>query len=89
MVLADKHIAATVGAPGAIVTNAPMVPAFAARRLEFIKCLPGKMVGREDILPASLRKATIEPVNVMPPAKMDVSPRVVSANGGTRTNKNT
>jgi hypothetical protein len=66
-VFADKQTAATAGAPGAMVKNAPMVPALAASRLELIKCLPGRIVGREDILPASLRNATIEPVNVMPP----------------------
>lgn len=47
--------------------NAPIVPALAARRELLMRCRPGRMVGREDILPASLRKATIEPVNVMPP----------------------
>jgi hypothetical protein len=45
-----------------------MVATLVAKRVEFMTCLPGSMSGLEDILPASLRKATIEPVNVMPPA---------------------
>lgn len=68
-VLAERAMAATTGAPGAIVTKAPMVPAFAASRLELIKCRPGRDNGREDIFPASFMKATMLPVNVMPPRR--------------------
>lgn len=66
-VLADRHAAAMAGAPGAMVTKAPIVPALAASNDELMRCLPGRTVGREDIRPASLRKATSEPVNVIPP----------------------
>lgn len=51
-----------------MVTNAPIVPALAASRDALIRCRPGSIVGREDMRPASLRNATIEPVNVIPPA---------------------
>ena len=66
-VFAERHAAAMAGAPGAMVRNAPIVPALAARRLELMICRPGRTVGRDDILPASLRKATMLPVNVIPP----------------------
>ena len=66
-VFADRHTAAMAGAPGAMVTNAPIVPALAASSVELIMCLPGRTRGRDDILPANLKKATMEPVNVTPP----------------------
>lgn len=50
-----------------MVTKALMVAMFAVSRPELMMCLPGRMVGLEDTLPASLRKATMEPVKVMPP----------------------
>jgi hypothetical protein len=56
-----------MGEPGAMVIKAPMVAMFVAKTPELIRCLPGRMRGFEDILPASLRKATIEPVKVIPP----------------------
>lgn len=56
-----------------MVTNAPIVPALAARRDELIRCRPGRIVGREDMRPASFMNATIEPVNVMPPKIANVS----------------
>ena len=65
--LPNKHAAAIKGAPGAMVINAPMVPTLAARRDELIRCRPGSLSGLEDMRPASLRKATTEPVNVTPP----------------------
>ncbi len=67
-VLAASAPAAIMGDPGAIVMKAPMVAALVARRLELMIWRPGRIRGREDILPASLRKATIEPVKVIPPA---------------------
>jgi len=36
-VFADRHTAATAGAPGAMVKNAPIVPALAANRLELMR----------------------------------------------------
>lgn len=55
------------GDPGAMATKAPMVPTLAASMPELTMWRPRKSSGREDILPASLRKATMEPVKVMPP----------------------
>ncbi len=66
-VLADNAIAAIIGDPGAMVTKAPIVAMLAPKREEFTTCRPRKASGREDIRPASLRKATIEPVKVIPP----------------------
>jgi hypothetical protein len=66
-VFAARHVAATAGAPGAMATNAPMVATLAPRSDEFTRCRPGRTFGREDMRPASLRKATIEPVKVTPP----------------------
>ena len=66
---AERQTAAMAGAPGAMVRNAPMVPAFAAKSVEFMMWRPGRTVGREDIRPASFMKATIEPVKVMPPVE--------------------
>ena len=68
-VFAARHPAATNGAPGAILTNAPILARFAPSREELMICLPGRMRGREDIFPASLRKATMDPVNVTPPIR--------------------
>jgi hypothetical protein len=67
-VLAARAPAAIRGAPGAMVTKALMVAMLAVSSPELRMCLPGRMVGLEDTLPASLRKATMEPVKVMPPA---------------------
>ena len=68
--LAPRHAAAIIGAPGAIAIKAPMVPTLAARRDEFTMCRPGRTSGLEDMRPASLRKATTEPVKVTPPIDM-------------------
>ena len=59
------------GDPGAMAMNAPMVPTLAASIPELTMWRPRKSSGREPILPASLRKATMEPVKVIPPG--DVS----------------
>jgi len=56
-----------MGEPGAIVMNAPMVPRLAASKLEFRICRPGRCSGFDDILAESFKKATMEPVKVMPP----------------------
>src|SRR5271154_3951056 len=66
--LAARQVAAMAGAPGAIVTNAPIVATLAPRREALIRCLPGRTIGREDKRPPSLRNATMDPVNVTPPA---------------------
>lgn len=49
-------------------TNAPIVAKLAPRSEELIKCRPGRIFGLDRMRPASLRKATIEPVKVTPPA---------------------
>jgi hypothetical protein len=68
-VFAPRQVAAIRGAPGAIVTNAPMVAMLAPRSDELITCLPGRMVGEDLMRPANFRKATIEPVKVTPPMR--------------------
>ena len=85
IVFAPRNPAATMGTDGAIVTKAPIVAMFVARRVEFTKCFAGIDNGREDTRPASLRNATIEPVNVMPPAKMTVRAEMQMSNQ--RTNQ--
>lgn len=67
-VFAPSSPAATNGAEGAMVTNAPMDNMFAPRSELLIRCLPGRANDLDDILPESLRKATMEPVNVIPPS---------------------
>lgn len=68
-VFAPKQAAATTGAPGAIVTNAPMVARFAPKRDELTTCLPGRIVGEDFMRPANFIKATTEPVKVTPPMR--------------------
>lgn len=65
--LAASAPAAIMGLPGAMVTKAPIVAMLAVNKLELMRCLPGRIEGLEETLPASLRKATMEPVKVMPP----------------------
>lgn len=64
---APRNPAATRGTEGAMDMNAPMDKMFAPKREPLIKCLPGRVRGLEDMRPASFKKATIDPVNVMPP----------------------
>ena len=66
-VFAARHVAAMAGAPGAIVKKAPIVATLAVSIPPLIRCRPGRIVGREDIRPASFMKATMDPVNVTPP----------------------
>ena len=68
-VFAARHVAAIAGAPGAIVTNAPIVATLAPNIDAFTRCRPGRMVGLDDIRPANFINATTEPVNVTPPVK--------------------
>ena len=67
---AERHMAATAGAPGAMVTKAPIVAALAAKRLELMTWRPGRLIGLDPIRPESLKKATREPVNVTPPENL-------------------
>jgi len=53
-----------------------MVATFNPRREEFRKCRgPGILIGFEDMRPASLRKATTEPVKVTPPRRISKASR--------------
>jgi hypothetical protein len=45
-----------------------MAARFIPRRELLMRCRPGSARGLDDIFPASLKKATIEPVNVTPPS---------------------
>lgn len=66
-VLTPRYPAATKGIVGAAVTKAVIVSAFAPSKLALMKCRPGIINGLEPILPASFKKATIDPVKVIPP----------------------
>ena len=67
--LAPRYAAAINGIFGAKLTNAPMVSRFAPSSELLMRCRPGSARGLEDILPASLKKATTDPVNVTPPMR--------------------
>ena len=67
--LAPRKPAATTGTLGADVTNAAMVATFVAKSPLLMIWRPGRARGLEDIFPASLKKATMDPVNVTPPIK--------------------
>ena len=66
--LAPRKEAATEGVEGAIDRKPAMVAAFAPNKVVFTRCFPGRMRGLLDILPASLRNATMDPVKVIPPS---------------------
>jgi hypothetical protein len=67
IVLAPKKEAATMGVEGTVVRKPAIVAALAPKSVLLIKCFPGNARGLLDILAASLRNATTEPVNVIPP----------------------
>lgn len=72
-----RHAAAMMGEPGAIARKVPIVAILAPSSELFTRCRgPGILMGLEDMRPASLRKATTEPVKVTPP--MDVSYEIYS-----------
>jgi hypothetical protein len=66
-VFKPRNPAATAGTAGAAAKNPPMAARFTPRRELLMRCRPGSIRGLDDTFPASLRKATIEPVNVTPP----------------------
>ena len=70
--LAPRKEAATKGVEGAIDKKPAMVAALAPKRVVFTRCFPGRVRGLLDIVPASLRNATMDPVKVIPPSsKLD------------------
>jgi hypothetical protein len=76
MAFPERHAAAMIGDPGAIARKVPMVATLRPRREELRKCRgPGILIGFEDMRPASLRKATTEPVKVTPPKRMSKASR--------------
>lgn len=66
-VFAPRHVAAIAGDPGAIVRKVPIASMFEPSNPELTRCRPGRTLGLDDIRPASLRNATIDPVKVTPP----------------------
>jgi len=72
-VFKPRYAAATVGTVGAAAKNAPIAARFPPSREELMRCRPGSIRGLDDIFPASLRKATIDPVNVTPPFTVTTS----------------
>jgi hypothetical protein len=65
--LAPRKDAATTGVVGAIAKKPAIVSTLAPKSELLIRCFPGSIKGFDDILAASFKKATIEPVKVMPP----------------------
>ena len=76
--LAPRKPAATTGTLGADVTNAAMVAMFVANSPLLMIWRPGRAKGLEDILPASLKNATTEPVNVTPPTTCSTNTLLVA-----------
>src|ERR1700730_17409298 len=62
-----RYPAATAGTAGAAAKNPPIAARFTPSREPLMRCRAGSIRGLDDIFPASLKKATIDPVNVMPP----------------------
>lgn len=67
IVFAPKQVAAIAGDAGAMDRKALIVNIFPPSKLELITWRPGRIFGLDDMRPASLRKATIDPVKVTPP----------------------
>jgi len=66
-VFRPRYPAATAGTAGAAAKNPPIAARFTPSKEPLIRCRAGSMRGLDDIFPASLRNATIDPVNVTPP----------------------
>ncbi len=84
--LAPRYEAATSGVPTPMERNPAIVTAFAPRREALMRCLPGKLSGLEDILPANLKNATSEPVKVIPPVMISAHINVKLVAGQTYNN---
>lgn len=69
-VFAPKQVAAMAGDAGPMDRKAPIVNILPPSKLELITCRAGRILGLDDIRPASLRKATIDPVKVTPPTRL-------------------
>ena len=74
-VFKPKYPAATAGTAGAAAKNPPRAAIFTPSKEPLMRCRPGSIRGRDETFPASLRKATIEPVNVTPPFPHEHQPR--------------
>jgi len=68
-----KYPAAIAGTAGAAAKNPPKAARFKPSIEPLIRCRPGSVRGLDDIFPASLRNATIEPVKVTPPFPHSIS----------------
>ena len=68
-VLAPRYPAATSGTVGGTDRKAPIVNAFNPMIPLLMRCFPGSARGLEDMRPESFKKATIDPVNVIPPTR--------------------
>jgi hypothetical protein len=62
-----RYPAATAGTAGAAAKNPPIAARFIPSKELLTRCRAGSIRGLDDIFPASLRNATIDPVNVTPP----------------------
>ena len=60
--LAVKNPAATAGAAGAATRKPPIVAIFVVSKPMLVQWRPGSLKGLDDMLPASLRYAIIEPL---------------------------
>ena len=67
MVLAPRNPAARAGVAGAIERKPAIESILAPKSELLIRCRWGRTNGLEDMCPANFMKATIDPVNVIPP----------------------
>jgi len=65
--LVHKKPAARAGVAGAIERKPTMETVFAPKSELLIRCRRGSTRGLEDMRPANFKKATIDPVKVIPP----------------------
>ena len=79
-----RNPAARTGVTGAIDRKPAMDSALAPKSELLIRCRRGSIKGLEDMRPANFKKATIDPVKVMPPEHIGKSVLQVSRSNKTR-----
>lgn len=80
-VLAPRYPAAINGTVGGADRKAPIVSAFKPMSPLLTRCFIGKTRGLDDMRPESFKKATMDPVNVIPPTR---TPRYALTSYGTQ-----
>lgn len=69
--LVQRNAAAVAVVAGAIERKPAMERRFAPNKELLIRCRLGSIRGLDDMRPASFKKATMDPVNVIPPARRE------------------